>query len=170
MLEEKFRTEANLRDFWIHDLEWLRSYAPEVLVATLEVALSLAEKKRQGRFELPSLRTAIVVLTSLKEKPLGRNDRDVLWRSFGVPVFEQLRGWNGSIFARECEVHDGLHVEESAGIQLHKGELLVHEIHAGPIPTGWSAAIVTGLCECGAETPRLLNIVALPPKLAVAAA
>jgi hypothetical protein len=166
LLEGNFRAANNMRQFGAHDLEWLRSYAPDALVAPLELALSLADWKRLGRFDLPSLTTAIVVLSSVDHSPLSWRQRDLLWRAFGVPVFEQLRGWEGAIIARECEVHDGLHIDEAAvAVELRRGELLV--THAR---TGLTGEIVRGLCECGAETPRLRNINVLSPKATVAAA
>ncbi len=119
----------------VDGLPWLRVWKPEALVAPLGLALSLASRKQLGLFDLPSLNTAIVVLTSLDESPLAPRHRDLLWRAFGVPVFEQLRGSDGAVIARECEVHDGLHMIES--LPSLKGE------------------IVKDQCACGAETPRL---------------
>lgn len=139
LLEEGFRTDANVRTCAPDDMVWLRSYAPEALVAPLDLALSLADRKRRGILELPSVRTAIVVLTSCEDSPLSDDHRDLLWRAWGVPVFEQLRGLDGTIIARECEVHDGLHIVTPQDQLLRDG---VDEI-------------VNGVCECGAETPRL---------------
>jgi hypothetical protein len=138
LLEEGFRADANVRTFSPYDMVRLRSYAPEALVAPLDLALSLADRKRRGILDLPSVRTAIVVLTSSEDSPLTDDHRDLLWRAWGVPVFEQLRGPDGTVIARECEVHDGLHIVGSN--------------------VGHNAAdleIVSGVCECGAETPRL---------------
>ncbi len=137
LLEEGFRTEANVRMFAPDDMEWLRSWAPEALVAPLDLALSLADRKRRGILNLPSVSTAIVVLTSSEDSPLTDDHRDLLWRAWGVPVFEQLRGPDGTVIARECEVHDGLHI-----VGNHTGNNAALEI-------------VSGVCECGAETPRL---------------
>lgn len=165
LLEPGFRARSNMREFRSHELDCLRSYEPEALVAPIELAISLADMKRQGTFDLPGLNTAIVVVTSLGRRPLGPDDRELLWRMFEVPIFEQLRGWNGLIIGRECEIHS-LHIDESAAsIKLHMNELLVDQAR-----TGWTAGIETGFCECGAETPRLLGVSALPPILAAAAA
>jgi phenylacetate-coenzyme A ligase PaaK-like adenylate-forming protein len=142
MLESGFCLARNMRQFEPDDLVWLQSYAPNVLVAPVNVALSFADQKDRGLFGLPSLKTAIVVLTSIEESPLSDERSDLLWRAFGVPVFEQLRGWDGSVIARECEVHDGLHIDEPAAV-MHLRE---------------EREIVTGQCECGADTPRLRGI------------
>lgn len=122
------------------DLPWLRVWAPEALVLPLGLALFLANRKQLGLFDLPSLDTAIIVLTSLDESPLAPRHRDVLWRAFGVPVFEQLRGPDGAVIARECEVHDGLHITGSFWVKA-----LPH----------MRGEIVNDHCACGAETPRL---------------
>ena len=144
LLEEGFRTDANVRTCSPDDIVRLRSYAPEALVAPLDLALSLADRKRRGILDLPSVRTAIVVFTSFEDSPLVDDYRDLLWRAWGVPVFEQLRGPDGTIIARECEVHDGLHMVTPQDELLH-----------GVATNAADLEIVNGVCECGAETPRL---------------
>jgi len=125
---------------------------------------------------LPSLTIAIVVLTSLADSPLAGHHRDLLWRAFGVPVFEQLRGWDGAVIAKECEVHDGLHIDELAAIlQWQEDELLVTQLTAFENPilrvrTGLTGEIATGHCECGNETPRLMKLAPLRAKAAAATA
>jgi hypothetical protein len=119
-------------------MSFVRAWAPAMLALPLDLALSLADRKRRGLFALPSLNTAIVVLTSVDHSPLGDHHRDLLWSAFGVPVFEQLRQSDGAVIARECEVHDGLHIIDPA----HK---LCGEIVSDP-------------CACGSETPRLRRV------------
>ena len=176
LLEGGFHADRNIREFTPDDVVWIHSYAPEALVAPLDIALSLADQKTRGLFALPSLRTAIVVLTSLDDSPLADHHRDLLWRAFGVPVFEQLRGWDGRIVAKECEIHDGLHIDESAAVfQLHEDELLATQFAAPGDPivrarTGLTGEIVTGPCECGAETPRLRGLATVRVKAAIATA
>lgn len=181
LLEGTFRVDRNkydnaMREFTPDDLNWLQSYAPEALVAPLDLALSLADRRRRGRFDLPSLKTAIVVLTSFESTPLADHQRDLLWKAFGVPIFEQLRGWDGAVLARECEVHDGLHIDDTTAIfQLHEQELLVTELGTAGEPiirtrTGFTGEIATGLCECGAETPRLRQVSMVCSRAALAAA
>src|SRR5580658_2399320 len=110
LLEAGLLAGTNMCEGNLDDLPWLRVWAPAALVLPLDLALSLADRKERGLFELPSLKTAIVVLTTLGETLLVYHHRDTLWRAFGVPVFEQLRGPDGAVIARECEVHDGLHL------------------------------------------------------------
>lgn len=133
LLEPGFRAGPNMFECAVDDLS---GCAPEALVLPLGMALTLANRKQHGLFDLPSLNKAIVVLTSLDDTPLAPRHRDLLWQSFGVPVFEQLRGSDGAVIARECEVHDGLHIITESLPDL-RGEIL------------------TDHCACGAETPRL---------------
>lgn len=147
LLEAGFRPGRNMSVCAVDDLP---RCAPEALVLPLGLALSLADRKQRGLFDLPSLDTAIVVLTSSENSPLADPHRDLLWRAFGVPVFEQLRGSDGAVIASECEVHDGLHVIEA--LPDLRGE------------------IVTDHCACGAETPRLRRPPPVLAKAAIAAA
>jgi hypothetical protein len=141
LLERGFRGARNVREFDPEDLDGLRSYAPEALVAPLNTALSLADRKSLGLIDLRSLKVAIVVLTSLDDSPLTDDHRDFLWRAFGVPMFEQLRRWDGVVIARECEIHDGLHIDGSVEDLDLPGQ------------------IVQERCECGLETPRVKRLV-----------
>ncbi len=83
----------------------------------------------------PSLTHALIVLSRPGEGRLTEENRDRLWRTFGVPVFEQIVGRSGELLAAECEAHDGLHIESP---HLRVG----HEyVDASP-------------CPCGRKTPR----------------
>jgi phenylacetate-coenzyme A ligase PaaK-like adenylate-forming protein len=152
----------------------LLDYAPEVLVLPLGVGLSLADQKQRGLGRVPNPATAIVVLTSLGDSALEDHHRELLWKAFRVPIFEQLRGWDGAVIARECEVHDGLHIEDAAAI-VHRqgGELLVTQLTTFTDPivrarSGLAGDIETAHCECGAETPRLKNLTSLGASVAAA--
>jgi hypothetical protein len=148
VLDSGFRMERGMREFGA-DLQLVEDFVPEVIVAPLQTALALADQKVGGSMELASLRVALVVLTRVS--PMEQGDRDLLWRAFGVPVFEQLRDSQGIVIARECEVHDGLHLVGSVG---------------GP---EIQCELVTGHCECGAETPRLRNLEPVRQRAAAAA-
>jgi hypothetical protein len=71
-----------------------------------------------------------------KDLFLSMKQRDQLWRAFRVPVFEQIIGENGALFAAECEAHCGLHIESP------KLDVAGCSIERGP-------------CGCGRKTPRL---------------
>lgn len=80
----------------------------------------------------------MIVLSRVDRGLLGEADRDFLWDRFRVPVFEYLMDASGTIVARECEAHDGLHVE--SGVQNLRGP----RIRDG--------------CGCGRSTPRLVEL------------
>ncbi len=143
-----------MRVFAPHEVELLRDYVPAALVLPLQLALRLADQKQRRLLDIPVLSTAVVVLSSVADGPMADDHRDLLWRAFGVPVFEQLRDRKGLVIARECEVHDGLHIDDAAAL----GEL------AGV------GEIIRSHCECGAETPRLMPVKPVRAKVMLAAA
>ena len=131
--------ERNTREFTLDDLPAMHQWSPEAIVAPLKTVLSLADQRLRGLADLASLRIALIVLTDIDGDPLASHYRELLWQAFQVPVFEQLRGRDGAILARECEVHDGLHLDPGAN--------LTPELEI---------ALVNDHCECGLETPRLM--------------
>ena len=138
VLEKGFQAEGRIREFAANDLTGLKEFAPHALVATLHTALELADRKLRGLLPLASLELALVVLTRIDDTPLAAHHRDLLWQAFAIPVFEQLQDADGMVIARECEVHDGLHLDDNAAL-----------------PDELKSEIVTEHCECGGETPRL---------------
>jgi hypothetical protein len=150
-INPRFCIDRGMREFEAGNIQGLHSYAPDALVLPLSEVLSLADQKLRGLLDLPSLKTAIIALSSLEDAPLASHHRDMLWKAFQLPVFEQLRGWDGAVIARECEVHDGLHFDQAVMMPEIDGEELI----VMGIPTGLSAEIVRGHCDCGAETPRV---------------
>lgn len=139
VLDSGFAMERNTREFTLDDLPAMHQWAPEAIVAPLDKMLTLADQRLHGVADLASLRVALIVLTDIDGDTLADDYRELLWQAFQVPVFEQLRGRDGVILARECEVHDGLH--------LDPGAKLTPEIEI---------ALVNDHCECGLETPRLM--------------
>jgi len=113
----------------------MQTWGPEVLVAPLSLALTLADQKQRGLFDLPTLTTAVIALTSIDDSPIANHHRDLLWRAFEVPLFEQLCGADGRVVAAECEAHEGLHVTHPD--MSVAGELIPDE------------------CPCGMATPRV---------------
>jgi hypothetical protein len=81
---------------------------------------------------------AVIVLLRAGQQHPTEADRDRLWRSFRVPVFEQIVGQSGELLAAECEAHDGMHIT-SPRLRV-TGE----RIERAP-------------CACGRETPRLAS-------------
>jgi hypothetical protein len=56
------------------------------------------------------LEHSVIAFTYEGGPALSSDDRDLLWRSFGVPVFEEHLGQNNELLAMECDAHSGLHV------------------------------------------------------------
>ena len=142
VLAEGFRMSKCTRQFGPNDLEAIAAYAPQSMVVKMEDALAL---------QAQPLEHGLVVLT--RHSPLTDRDRDRLWRAFGVPVFEFLRAADGLVIARECECHDGLHVDAMP-----------------ELPQNWTADFVKDHCECGLETPRIKALAKVVQKVHAAAA
>jgi hypothetical protein len=76
----------------------------------------------------------------------------------------QFRGFHGELLAAECEAHDGLHIDPLAALFEDTREgLLVTSLgnHRYPVLrliSGFRATIEHRSCDCGLETPRLLNL------------
>ena len=164
VLKPGFAIPPNSREFAASDSSGIHAWAPDALVAPLNTALLLADQRLRGRFELPSLEIALTVVTRLDDSPLAPHHRDLLWRAFQVPVFEQLLSWEGSVIARECELHCGLHLDDDTVIAtVRDAELLLTHLNQIERPiilarTGYSAAISTDACDCGASSPRLCTL------------
>ena len=161
VLRPGFSLPANAREFAANDSVGIHAWEPDALVAPLNTALLLADHKLSGRFPLPSLETALIVTTRIDDAPLAPHHRDLLWRAFEVPVFEQLLSWDGSVIARECELHCGLHVADDTVIAtLRDDELLLTHLNHVEQPivlarTGYSALMSKDPCDCGAASYRL---------------
>jgi hypothetical protein len=156
VIDADFHLAANMRAFESCDTPGLIRYEPDAMVVPLRSALTLADQRLRAVLDLPSLKFAIVVLSSVELSvagPLTPRHRDVLWKAFGLPVFEHLRGPDGTVIARECEVHDGLHLDENTRFAAIPG-----------VPT----EIVDEQCDCGIATRRL-RYLGLPRSRAAAA-
>lgn len=80
---------------------------------------------------------ALIVFRDEAEPRLTEPERDRLWRAFHVPVFEQILAPDGTLYAWECEAHDGLHIATPG---FDTGKHLIDP----------------SLCACGLATPRLV--------------
>jgi hypothetical protein len=84
----------------------------------------------------------VIVLPGPRHGVLTEHDRDLIWRRWGVPVYEFLIDSSGHVVASECDAHEGLHVHGS-GAQAEERE-----------------------CGCGVTGPMLPLGVALDASLA----
>jgi hypothetical protein len=78
----------------------------------------------------------VVVLSTGHGGLISPADRDFIWNSLRVPLLEYLLDSEGRIVARECEAHDGLHIEVS-------------------FETSAIGEVVTNTCGCGRDGARL---------------
>ena len=162
VLTKGFDEVAGLRMFDDDAFASLERYQPEILAAPVSVLRHLAAALPKNSLAKPG--HAVVAFTGI-EDVLDAHDRDLFWRKFGVPLFEQYVGLDGRVFARECEIHDGLHiVEEHAVIERYDDEqLLLTSLTDIGRPTlrlkmGISGIIEKTLCECGRVEPRLTAV------------
>lgn len=127
-----FRSGGAIRVFNEGWSKVVSRYAPEALAGTLEQLDELS------RAMVPSLTHAVVVIARVGEPRLNEPDRERLWSTFRVPIFEQIVGEDNALLAIECEAHDGVHMESRE------------------LP-GDAGSIDTSPCGCGRKTPRLMT-------------
>ena len=103
---------------------------------------------------------AMTALAGVGTPLLSQSARLRLWRAFGVPIYVQLRGFQGELFARECEAHNGLHFDAANVIFQRRpsGELLLTSLGNTRhtvlrLATRLEASIETRICDCGLSSP-----------------
>jgi phenylacetate-coenzyme A ligase PaaK-like adenylate-forming protein len=144
----------------------LTRFRPEALAASVGVLRMLAKATDNGRGRLPSLQCAMIAFTgSWSGGLLQEADRELFWRVFQVPVFEQHLGPDGRVVAWECEAHRGLHllptravVEDCDHQQLLITSLTDLRRPAVRLRTRFAASIASGDCPCGETSPKLLEL------------
>jgi hypothetical protein len=130
----------------------------------LEDLLRLAERVGMGKAARPATARSLHIRTPLGERLASERARDCLWRAFELPVFEELAGSEGEVFAAECEAHSGFHLDTgSALFEACYGELVVTSLVALRYPilrlrTGWVGAIDRGACPCGERVSRFVPV------------
>ena len=135
----------------------LSDFKPQVLIGSASELELLAVRSDEGIVELSSLDRAVFVITDCRDVPLRESARTILWKAFGVPVFELLLGGDGSPIAAECDVHDGWHVEDAVLFSTVNGELWFQRKREVPQGTGLRGEIDSTLCPCGRPGNRILN-------------
>ncbi|MGC9972076.1 MAG: hypothetical protein ABSE56_15965 [Bryobacteraceae bacterium] len=148
---------------------------PHALAGSFGALESLARGIRSGKLSMAPTLRRVTVHSRVDRGLLREADRDSLWRVFELPVFEQLRGWDGELLAWECEAHTGLHLEaEHAVVEAPGngggGELLLTSLAGLRYPmlrmlTGLIGRYTEGLCECGETSGRVVlsSCVRKPP-------
>ncbi len=149
-------------DSW-HGLLTLR---PRIIAGPRQALRQLCHHVDVWNLDYGFVDTALYCLTNLGERPLTGGLRDEFWDVVGLPLFELFVGGDGQVLARECEAHEGWHVNENAA-EFCKlaGEphlVVTRKGHSGqrfePMGAGFAGDITNELCACGLETPRLINL------------
>jgi len=164
VLAPNFRESEMVRVFDPHRTQDTRRFGPDLIAAPLKVLVQWAGAGRGAR-HLPSGQRAIVAFTGLEHGVLTDSVRDLLWRTFEVPVFEQRLGADGSVLAWECEAHEGLHILEE-NVILERGlnqELILTSLTDRRYPVLRLIAEVSGTvetepCGCGRTEPRVVGL------------
>jgi hypothetical protein len=158
VLETGFRSTASFRvaqSGWESEFE---SFRPGSLAGATHRLLAIA----QGASH-PRLTHSLIAFVGPKFGVLTAEDRDLLWTSFGIPVYEQFRGLGGELLASECDAHDGLHIREKDVLFEDSEELIFTSLLqlAEPVlrlSTGIRGRIERRVCGCGDTTPRLMDL------------
>jgi hypothetical protein len=151
VLSPWFRVNGGARVFFEASPHALRRYKPGALAGPVDELRRLAERVLTGEIDLPSLEFGVLAFTGPGRARLADSDRELFWRAFEVPVFEQRRGPHGDLLAYECEAHSGLHLVREAAAADWTGVEVVREP-----------------CPCGVPTPRAVP--ARPARTQAAAA
>jgi hypothetical protein len=145
-------------------LERLERFEPESIAASPNRLLLLGDLKRDGKLTLPTVRHSLVMQFELGEAWITEEERDELWQSFQVPVFEQICDHRGQLLAHECEARDGLHIGdgqtwivdlEARLWHAEGGQSVINRTKIVPEPTGLHGRVVLEGCACGKPGPRL---------------
>jgi hypothetical protein len=140
VLKPWFRVGSGGRVFMEPAAAALRRFAPGALAGPVPALRELARMVVDGEAALAPLEFGVLAFTGPSQEPLTAADRELFWRAFQAPIFEQCRGPHGELLAYECEAHEGLHlVRESAIARMR----------------GW--VLVDSSCPCGTSTPRALR-------------
>ena len=151
----------------------LPAYRPRILVGSHLDLMLLAGKRRANKLDLKSVDHAIFATTRYGERPLQDDLRTVLWRTFGVPVYELFTGAGHELLASECEIHDGWHVESGVAVSIAGEELIFARPRGSKLESGLAGEVTADRCACGRDGVRVgnvrpLGVPAKQPALAVA--
>lgn len=149
---------ASARKFARKDWPHLPEFNADCLVGYGTDLRRLAEKTRANELPPASPRRAIFALTNCGSKPITDSLRDLLWETFGAPLYELIIAPGCRLLASECEAHDGWHVQPGANAYLVKGELVYDLPPFTNLHTCFTGEIDAAACACGRPTPRLKNL------------
>ena len=159
-----FEERSSIRIFPPEDLAGLERFEPETIAAPAPVLLRLARLVDGGELRIPPISHGLVAFIGLREGLLDDEGRDLLWRIFRVPVFEQMVGLDGRLLAWQCQALDNLHLASDNAVFENDGEELLltsltdHVHPALRLSTGFHARLTGEDCGCGREGVRLTGL------------
>jgi hypothetical protein len=155
-----FRSEAPVRSFPVVDS--LRSIAgklerfeADVWVGTPTQLLRLSHMRVNGP------RRALIPIQGPGMRALSEGERDWLWHRFHVPLYQQLRGFQGELLAAECDAQVGYHVNHAAAKWESRQQELIYTSLVDlrhpvlRLASGWQGDLETSRCTCGCLSARL---------------
>jgi hypothetical protein len=157
MLLEGFQRNGSIRNVFDLDPSDRADAKADTLAGPVRVLREMATVAGPQRFP-------VVAFTGVRHGTLAQADRDLFWKAYRVPIFEQFLGLGNELIAEECEAHDGLHVcEDEVIIELCAGELVFTPLTALAYPvlriaTGCTARPERTLCPCGKPGLRLMEL------------
>ncbi len=163
VLADGFRRTAHVRMFADFELEEIAQLDTETIAAPVEMLRRLAKIVRPQQFPL-------VAFTGIPHGLLTDSDRNLFWKAYGVPVFEQFCGLEGEVLAEECEAHDGLHIRTGEALFEQRGAEIVISSFANlqypvlRLATGFTGDIDDRCCPCGRPGERLSSVRRKPRK------
>lgn len=176
-----FRQTRRLRFIRAEETGRLRRFAPHALAGPVSELRRLVEPPLHIPRWTPKLSHSVQVLLVFPQAELSQETRELLWRTFEVPLFAQIVTANGHLLAWECEARSGFHIAtERAILELvpseDEPELVVTSRTDFRRPllrvaAGWTGEITSQRCDCGWAGPRLVGVRRLShPVKALAAA
>jgi hypothetical protein len=127
--------EGAVMSFPVWSVAALERSGAEALAGNWEEFLEVMRLRRSGHLRLERLEYPLVLFTS-PERLMDERQAEILWREFGLPVFEQVRDADGRLVAWECVAREGLHMREGAGLRGRRAE---------------------GMCGCGETGVRIMR-------------
>lgn len=164
LIGRKLRTPAGVQFIEEGWLGRMHLSETRMLAATPGALRRIIAAVEARAMALPRLSEAVVVLQGAEEGVLFPGERDMIWRSLGVPVFEQWLGLDGELIAAECGMHQGLHFQYGrAELEERHNELIVTSWFGLRTPvlrlrTPWQSEVDTRVCRCGDERPLLKGL------------
>lgn len=150
----------------------MRDFRPEALAGPVSAMRRLAKSVFNRGAHFGHLKRPMVVFTGYGFaglELLTDEDRDLLWKAFHVPIYEQFLGLGKEVLAMECDAHHGLHLllDRTMAKKSIDGELILTSLgnlaQAVPkIATGLRANIEFEPCGCGQPGPRIMTLEPMP--------